>query len=216
MNIDLIASGNRIKSIRKQHSYTMMGFAGLLGISSASTINNWEKGNNLPKPDRLEKIALLGNTTVEWIKYGEFKEYVIQLLKTVDQNYTLDEPELLALITKLDEEDLTYKNDLKILKCAKRMYPHFFKNSYSNHFSQNSGMLFEEFLEYTIEQNNHYRTIILPHIQQLLNTSKNKKENEKILVYLFDCLEVVDNKNQVKELFILLKKIATLLKKLTL
>ncbi|MHC5230090.1 helix-turn-helix domain-containing protein [Enterococcus sp. LJL99] len=214
MNIDLIASGHRIKSIRKQHSYTMMGFAGLLGISSASTINNWEKGNNLPKPERLEKIALLGNTTVEWIKYGEFKEYVIQLLKTVDQKKSLDENELLALITALDEKQLTYKNDLKILKCAKKMYPNFFKNSYSTHLPQNSAMLFEEFLEYTIEQNNYYRTIILPQIQQLLNNSKNKKENEKILVYLFSCLEIVDNKNQAKEFLKLLKKTLNLLKNL--
>lgn len=212
MNIDLIASGHRIKSIRKQHSYTMLGFASLLGISSASTINNWEKGNNLPKPERLEKIALLGNTTVNWIKYGEFKEYVSQLLKTVDYQNSLSENELLKLITELDKKQLTYKNDLKILKCAKKMYPSFFKNSYSNQRFQNDTMLFEEFLEYTIEQNNHYRTIILPHIQQLLNSSKNKKENEKIIVFLFNYLKIIDMNNQTKEFLTLLKKLHLFLK----
>lgn len=210
MNIDLIASGYRIKSIRNQHSYTMMGFAKLLGISSASTINNWEKGNNLPKPERLEKIALLGNTTVEWIKYGEFKEYVIQLLGTINHENSLNEEELRELIVNLKKKNLTYNNDLKILSCAKKMYPSFFKNSYSNHLFNNNSMLFEEFLEYSIEQNNHYRSIILPYIQQLLNNSKNKKENEKILVHLFIYLEMLDSKNQTKDFLIGLKKMIPL------
>ena len=215
MNIDLIASGNRIKSIRKQHSYTMMGFASLLGISSASTINNWEKENNLPNHERLKKIALLGNTTIEWIKYGNFKDYVIQLLNTVNSTTILTEDELLNLVIMLEKRQLSYKNDLKILECTKQMYPTFFKDSYSNQSLNNNIFLFEDFLEYTIEQNHHYRIAILPSIQRLLNNSKYKKENKKILIYFLSYLEIIDKKNQSKEFLTLLKTIKTFHKKET-
>ncbi|WP_143344114.1 helix-turn-helix transcriptional regulator, partial [Enterococcus faecium] len=79
MEINLFEAGNRIKQIREKHGYTMADLGKLVDANSPSTINNWEKGNNLPNRKRLEKIALLGGTSVEWIKYGDFSDYVYRL-----------------------------------------------------------------------------------------------------------------------------------------
>lgn len=101
LKIDLKATGNRIKEIRKQHNYSMAAFANLVGNSSASTVNNWEKGNNLPKQARLEKIAILGNTTADWLRYGDFNDYIKQLLAKASLKKELTEEQLEQLMADL-------------------------------------------------------------------------------------------------------------------
>ncbi|MHC5268208.1 helix-turn-helix domain-containing protein [Enterococcus sp. LJL98] len=128
MEINLSSAGQRIKQIREKHGYTMADLGKLVDANSPSTINNWEKGNNLPNKKRLEKIALLGGTSIEWIKYGEFSDYV----STLTQNY---EKKILnyygestlnnyreALLDELYIEKITYEEDTKILLHAERIY----------------------------------------------------------------------------------------------
>ena len=70
-------AGQRIKRIRKSNGYTMEAFGKLFNPpASKGLVRNWEHGDNLPSKDRLEKIAEIGNTTVDEIKYGTLSEYV--------------------------------------------------------------------------------------------------------------------------------------------
>ena len=57
--------GERIKRIREELGISMSDFALLIDDKAKSgTVANWETGKNLPNRKRLNKIAELGNTTV--------------------------------------------------------------------------------------------------------------------------------------------------------
>jgi len=56
--------GNRIKSIRLELGETMEEF-GLRFNTSKGTINNWEKGRNLPNKSNLKAIANIADITVD-------------------------------------------------------------------------------------------------------------------------------------------------------
>jgi len=57
--------GSRIKSIRKEKGLTMEEFGKLIGDVEKSSINNWEKGQNLPNRKRTKRIAELGGISVD-------------------------------------------------------------------------------------------------------------------------------------------------------
>lgn len=67
-------AGNRIKEIREQSGLTMEEFIehidGNSGKGRSGTVNNWESGQNLPNKKRLQKIASLGNVSVNYILHG--------------------------------------------------------------------------------------------------------------------------------------------------
>lgn len=69
MEVNNIEVGNRIKSIRLDQGATMEEF-GKAFNTSKGTVNNWEKGRNLPNKENLLKIAKLGNLSVEQLLYG--------------------------------------------------------------------------------------------------------------------------------------------------
>ena len=56
--------GEEIKRIRLSRGETMEIFGERFGTSKG-TVNNWEKGRNLPNKENLKAIADLGNITVE-------------------------------------------------------------------------------------------------------------------------------------------------------
>ena len=57
--------GKRIKRIREELGISMSDFALLIDDKAKSgTVANWETGKNLPNRKRLNRIAELGNTTV--------------------------------------------------------------------------------------------------------------------------------------------------------
>ena len=90
-----VETGKRIKSIRSNFGMTMEQFAILTDSSNTSAVNNWERGYNLPNKTKLKKIAILGNTTTDWIKWGTLEEYITSYL--IDIGYELyikDFPEI--------------------------------------------------------------------------------------------------------------------------
>lgn len=188
MEINLQAAGQRIKKIRTQHSYTMLEFAKMLGFSSPSTVNNWEKGNNLPIDTRLNKIAILGNTTVNWIKYGDFKEYVRKLLEETYPKakiIPLNDSFLNQLLESLKERNLSYNDDLQILIVAKKSYPELF----ATNDLLNEHVVGENYTNYSIETNKFYRKTVLPKIEKLFSTSETQTLNLSIFLKLFDLLD---------------------------
>ncbi|HAQ4033174.1 TPA: helix-turn-helix transcriptional regulator [Enterococcus faecium] len=90
-----VETGKRIKYIRTSLAHTMEQFAILTDSSNTSAVNNWERGYNLPNKTKLKKIAILGNTTTDWIKWGTLEEYITSYL--IDSGYELyikDFPEI--------------------------------------------------------------------------------------------------------------------------
>ena len=65
MKVDQQRVAKKIRKIRTDLGYSMAQFGELISNSHKTTVNNWERGINLPKEDKLKKIALLGKTTVE-------------------------------------------------------------------------------------------------------------------------------------------------------
>ncbi|HCM90597.1 MULTISPECIES: helix-turn-helix transcriptional regulator [Vagococcus] len=80
---DISETGKRILLIRQSKSLTMEEFSSLIGASNSSAVNNWEKGYNLPNKTRLERIAVIGENTVDWLLSGHtnYQEEIIQNLK---------------------------------------------------------------------------------------------------------------------------------------
>lgn len=190
----------------------MASFANLVGNSSASTVNNWEKGNNLPKQERLEKIAILGNTTADWIRYGAFKEYVKQLLNESNLEKELEDDQLELLIQSLKKQKITYAQDLKILTTANELFPDSFETNYQAEDSEPFSLIAEDTTLYRIEQNDRYRASFLPMIEELLYLSDQKEINASVLFLVFDLLKRSESSMNFPELptiFSLLSEVIT-------
>lgn len=183
LEIDLLAAGHRIKQIRKKHNYSMATFAKLIGNSSASTVNNWEKGNNLPNKERLEKIAILGNTTVNWIRYGTFSEYLTQLLNTAKLKQPLTQQQFQKLSNLLQKKQISYTQDLDILYLTKEQFPFLFETEYpSFNEKETIDMIAENTFMYSVEKNHEYRKKLLP----LLETLHQNKTNWNVYIPLLE------------------------------
>lgn len=81
MKVDQQRVAEKIREIRTDLGYSMAQFGELISNSPKTTVNNWERGINLPKEDKLKKIALLGKTTVDELLYGTPEEVLTNLLK---------------------------------------------------------------------------------------------------------------------------------------
>lgn len=82
MNVDKKAVGKRIKDVRLSLGLSMAKFGVLLGGIPRSSVNNWEHSVYLPGAEALNKIAEAGNTTNEYLLYGDHAdEYILELLE---------------------------------------------------------------------------------------------------------------------------------------
>lgn len=87
---DLVSThsvGERIKRIREELGISMSDFALLIDDKAKSgTVANWETGKNLPNRKRLNRIAELGNTTVnQLLNTNPLSDYSIdELLKELE------------------------------------------------------------------------------------------------------------------------------------
>ncbi|WP_413538371.1 helix-turn-helix domain-containing protein [Enterococcus malodoratus] len=80
MKPDAIEVGIRIKKIRTDLGYSMSQFGELISNSPKTTVNNWERGINLPKENKLKKISLLGKVTTNEILYGTPEEFISKII----------------------------------------------------------------------------------------------------------------------------------------
>ena len=118
--------GNRIKSIRLSLGETMEEFGARFNTSKG-TVNNWEKGRNLPNKKSLLIIANLVNLTVEELlgtdietSYENFFNSRWQFLEEKNGNYTdlenmdhfpileYDLSIFMSLISRLDDIEKIY------------------------------------------------------------------------------------------------------------
>ncbi|MEI5993864.1 helix-turn-helix domain-containing protein [Candidatus Enterococcus mansonii] len=182
--------GERIKEIRTNLGYSMDEFGQLVGDSPRSSVNNWEKGVSLPKKEKLDKIALLGNRMPEKVLYGEADEYLYDL---IEQNFgvRLSNSILLEIFETIPPEKRKY-DDMMWLAVAKYFIdngtygksvgefvytsvlglPNLYAGSYSNDFieqSENFSQLDTMYYVYAdVEKNTMHVTPFAPN-------EKNKK-----------------------------------------
>ncbi|WP_052845259.1 helix-turn-helix domain-containing protein [Enterococcus cecorum] len=100
--------GHRIKGIRMNKGMTLEEFGKLFGASKSSVLG-WERGDNIPNPERLKKIAEIGGVDLDFLLNGDvfdsFKkgnEELIDFVKTLKQWENLEKEEL-DEISKFDE-----------------------------------------------------------------------------------------------------------------
>lgn len=105
--IDKKAVGLRIKNIRLLLGLTMEDFIeridGKPGKGRSGTVNNWETGKNAPNKQRLQRIAELGNVSVDYVLHGRSKypplyeglQYQLLLKKAMDGKLTDDDRQLI-------------------------------------------------------------------------------------------------------------------------
>lgn len=82
MEINKKEVGQRIRETRQILGLSMEKFGKLIDDLPRSTVNNWERGINLPKLETLNRISEIGNVTNEYLLYGNQEdEYIMNLLK---------------------------------------------------------------------------------------------------------------------------------------
>ncbi|MDT2797584.1 helix-turn-helix domain-containing protein [Enterococcus cecorum] len=108
--------GERIHQIRASKDMTMEEFGSLIESSPKSTVNNWEKGNTLPSKSKLEKIALIGGCSIDWLKYGSIEEYISDFIEDKFDKEKLSKDFIMSkLLPLVKKNGLSYNDDLKIL-----------------------------------------------------------------------------------------------------
>lgn len=90
-DINKLALGKRIKNIRVTRKDTLETFAQAIQVetnhtlkTTKSNVSKWEKGSNIPNDITLKAIADLGNTTVDYLIYGDPEERIHQILSRYD------------------------------------------------------------------------------------------------------------------------------------
>jgi transcriptional regulator with XRE-family HTH domain len=99
-SINKIQVGRRIMVIRKRKFLTLIEFAKKIGASKSS-VSDWEKGFRLPPESVLFKIAIMGNTSIDKLLYGDGKNEIEELYKSLIK---LPKKELIDLMIRVKEK----------------------------------------------------------------------------------------------------------------
>lgn len=115
--------GKRIQKIRERGNYSMSDFGKLLDNSSRGTVNNWEKGKRMPSNEILEKVAILGDTTVNKILYGGMEEYLFQLAKQ-NLGIEMNNQSILMILMIGKLRNLSYGDEVEWTELISRSIKH--------------------------------------------------------------------------------------------
>ena len=108
-NINKKQVGRRILAIRKRRSLTLIDFAKKIGASKSS-VSDWEKGFRLPPEAVLTKIAIMGNTSVDKLLYGDGKNDVEEIYHKLIK---LPEADILEIMSRVHSK-FKFKGGYKI------------------------------------------------------------------------------------------------------
>lgn len=75
MELDKVALGHRIRSIRLEKSMNLKEFGFYIDNTSDSIVSRWEKGKSVPNAKRLKLIANAGGISVNELLYGDMKNF---------------------------------------------------------------------------------------------------------------------------------------------
>lgn len=63
--VDMQATGDRIKQLRKEHNMRVFDLANALGLESEQAIYKWQRGQCLPNADNLVRLSILFGCHIE-------------------------------------------------------------------------------------------------------------------------------------------------------
>lgn len=89
--------GRRTQIIRKRKLLTLIEFAKKIGASKSS-VSDWEKGFRLPPEATLTKIAVMGNTSVDKLLYGNGNNEVEEIYQRIIK---LPEADILGIFRRV-------------------------------------------------------------------------------------------------------------------
>lgn len=68
--IDMAATGNRIRELRKEHHIKVDDIVSFMGFESQQAVYKWQRGESLPSVDNLYALSRLFGTTMDDILVG--------------------------------------------------------------------------------------------------------------------------------------------------
>ena len=108
-NINKKQVGRRILSIRKRRNLTLIDFAKKIGAGKSS-VSDWEQGFRLPPEAVLTKIAIMGNTSVDKLLYGDGKNEIEEIYQKLIK---LPEADILEIMSRVHSK-FKFKGGYKI------------------------------------------------------------------------------------------------------
>lgn len=96
-NINKKQVGLCISTIRKRNFLTLIEFAEKVGASKSS-VSDWEQGFRLPPEAALTKIAIMGNTSVDKLLYGNGNNEVEEVYQALIK---LPEADILGIFRRV-------------------------------------------------------------------------------------------------------------------
>ncbi|SMJ37277.1 transcriptional regulator [Enterococcus faecium] len=140
-------AGKRIKQLRLSCGFTMEELGrkidnspratisgSHLSNSPKSTIATWESGRNIPSQKKLQLIAIVGETTTDWIKWGTLEEYITSYLIGIGYElYIKDFPEIPHKVFKDIQE--RYSDTFSLDKDYELLNP-IIKNIFTKYYSK--------------------------------------------------------------------------------
>ncbi len=63
--LDMVATGARIKELRKAHHLTVEQIADYMGFDTGQAVYKWQRGESLPTVDNLFALSKLFQTTID-------------------------------------------------------------------------------------------------------------------------------------------------------
>ena len=168
-------AGKRIKQLRLSCGYTMEELGRKIDNSPRATISNWERGTNLPNPQKLKLLSTITNSTIDWIKWGTLEEYITSYL--IDIGYALyikDFPEIPHKVFNDIQE--RYSDTFSLDKDYELLNP-IIKNIFTKYYSKDFEIYLNEILA------NNINPLIEEYANQKHSISKElffKRANSKL------------------------------------
>ena len=108
-NINKKQVGRRIMTIRKRNFLTLIEFAEKVGASKSS-VSDWEQGFRLPPEVALNKIATIGNISIDKLLYGNGNNDVEEIYQRLIK---LPEADILGIFRRVHSKFNFEKEDIK-------------------------------------------------------------------------------------------------------
>ena len=73
--IDMAATGNRIRTLRKENHIKVDDIVSFMGFESQQAVYKWQRGESLPTVDNLYALSRLFGTTIDDILVGDEESF---------------------------------------------------------------------------------------------------------------------------------------------
>lgn len=195
MQLNKINIGKRIKEIRKSGSWTLEEFGELIFKASKGTVSHWEKGSYLPNKERIKQIANIGNVSLNWLMYGDVRDYLEELFPR-EFLEDFNEEFHLQLEKKMKSEEIAYDDYGKILSLAIEVNPELIKkDEFREKYIDNTKKA-----NYDLEEMGFYRDIFLPKLHELFIDSESTTglRNRLVIQIIMDDLLALNDEEKAK------------------